>query len=207
VKDNQPALRADLNAAFADLDAICARSGGEIPRWLKREWTDRGIVFNRHREVSASHGRTEIRVIEALSDPDWNAQAGEAGTKGTPWPHLSQIIRLKRERTAKGKTTEETVNLVTSLSSEDADAEHLLIYQRKYWEIENRLHWVRDVTFGEDRSQVRSGNAPQVKAALTNLTMTVLRRHGCSNLAAALRTFAARSHTAIALVLSAHLLL
>jgi len=142
-----------------------------------------------------------------VSDPQLNAYVGSAGVAGSAWPHLSQIVRLKRERTVKGKTTSETAYLVTSLPPKKADASRLLGYNRAYWEIENRLHWVRDVTFGEDRSQVRSGNAPQVKAALTNLTITLLRRKGISNVAAALRTYAARSQEALSLVLSAHLLL
>src|SRR4029078_8234945 len=123
--------------------------------------------------------------------PEWNAVAGNAGSRGEAWPHLSQIIRLKRKRTVKGNTTQETVHCITSLSPKDADAERLLAYNRSYWGMENRLHWVREVTFGEDHSQVRSGNAPQVKAALTNLTMTLLRRRKVSNLASALRTYAA----------------
>jgi hypothetical protein len=118
---------------------------------------------------------------------------------------LSQIVRLQRERTVKGATTTETVCLVTSQPPKKADASRLLDYNRTYWEIENRLHWVRDVTFGEDHSQVRSGKAPQVKAALTNLTVILLRRKGFSNIAAAVRTHAARPHVALSLVLSAHL--
>jgi hypothetical protein len=69
--------------------------------------------------------------------------------------------------------------------------------------IENKLHYVRDVTFDEDRSQVRSGAAPQATAACRNLALALLRRAGHANIAAATRTFAGRSGTAIALVASA----
>jgi hypothetical protein len=68
--------------------------------------------------------------------------------------------------------------------------------------IENRLHGGRDVTFDEDRSQIRSGAAPQVGAALRSLGIAWLRRHGASNIAAALRTCSARPRAAVALVLS-----
>ena len=178
-----------------------------MPPWLKREWETEGVTFTRSQTVSKGHGRREVRECWAVSDPQLNEYVGSAGTAGSAWPFLSQIVRLKRERTVKGATTTETVYLVTSLSPQAADASRLLDYNRTYWKIENRLHWVRDVTFGEDHSQVRTGKAPQVKAALTNLTLTLLRRNGCSNVAAALRTFAARPQQALSLILSAHLLL
>jgi predicted transposase YbfD/YdcC len=205
VKDNQKALRADLEAAFQGIEAALKRGQGEIPPYQAREWQEEGVVFERHRDTAIGHGRLEEREIWTLSDPEINGYAGSAGTVGTAWPPLSQITRLLRKRTVKGKTTTEIVYWVTSLTPEAAGAKDLLTYIRDYWEIENRLHWVRDVTFGEDHSQVRSGNAPQVKAALTNLALTLLRRNGHNNIAAALRTFAARSRDAVALVLSAHL--
>jgi predicted transposase YbfD/YdcC len=167
-----------------------------------REWKKRGVVFDQRREVSKGHGRTEERTLRTLSDPEINRSAGVDGTVGAAWPGVSQILRIDRERTVKGATTTETTDLITSLSPRDANAKTLLALVRSYWEIENRLHWVRDVTFGEDRSQVRSGSAPPVKAALINRTITLLRRTGVSNIAAALRTYAAHFLQAISLVLS-----
>jgi hypothetical protein len=73
---------------------------------------------------------------------------------------------------------------------------------REYWGIENKLHRVRDVTCGEDDSQVRSGAAPQVCAALRNLMIALLRRTGVENIAAALRTHSGRPRAALALVLA-----
>ena len=67
-------------------------------------------------------------------------------------------------------------------------------------DIENRVHWVRDVTFDEDRSQVRTGNAPQVMAAFRNLTSTLVRWAGHTNIAAALRRHAAHVSEAFALI-------
>ena len=71
---------------------------------------------------------------------------------------------------------------------------------RKRWDIENRVNWVRDVTFDEDRSQVRTGNAPQVMAAFRNLTSTLVRWAGHTNVAAALRRHAAHVSETFALI-------
>ena len=109
----------------------------------------------------------------ALADPELNGYVGSAGTVGEAWPHLQQVCRLERQRVVKGK--------------KDADARRLLSLSRGHWGIENRLHWVRDVTFDEDRSQVRTGAAPQVLAGLRNLVISLVRRAGHSNVAAALR--------------------
>ena len=79
-------------------------------------------------------------------------------------------------------------------------AERLLRVLRKHWDIENRVHWVRDVTFDEDRSQVRTGNAPQVMAAFRNLPSALVRWAGHTNVAAALRRHAAHVSEAFALV-------
>jgi len=196
----------DLETAFERIEEALRRGRGTIPPYLEREWREKGVVFDRYRESSAGHGRFEERELWALFDPEVNRKAGITGSVGEAWPQLSQSVRLTRKRTLQGRTTTETVYGIASLSPDEADARTLLGYNRSYWKIENRLHWVRDVTFGEDHSQVRSGSAPQVKAALTNLVMTLLRRNGAKNLAAALRSFAARSKDAVALVLSAHLL-
>lgn len=77
---------------------------------------------------------------------------------------------------------------------------------RGHWGIENKLHWVRDVTFDEDRCQIRSGAAPQAVAACRNLVIALLRRTGVTNVAAALRTYAGRAAAAIRLVATAGLL-
>ena len=63
-------------------------------------------------------------------------------------------------------------------------------YLRGHWEIENRLHWVRDVTYGEDHSRIRTGTAPRAMASLRNLAISALRLAGQHNIAAALRHMA-----------------
>ncbi len=89
--------------------------------------------------------------------------------------------------------------VVTSLSSA-VGAPQLLRLIRVYWSIENRLHYVRDVTMGEDASQVRSGAAPEVLAALRNAVLGLLRHHGYANIAQALRHFAWSSGAALRLL-------
>ena len=106
------------------------------------------------------------------------------------WPHLAQVCRLERIVRTKGKTRRELAYAVTSLTPAAANPQRLLALWRGHWGIENRVHWVRDVTFDEDRSQVRTGSAPQVMAALRNLTISVIRLAGETNIAAALRRHA-----------------
>jgi predicted transposase YbfD/YdcC len=82
----------------------------------------------------------------------------------------------------------ETVFCITSLSAQQADATRLLTLNRDHWAIENRLHYVRDRTFDEDRSQVRKRAAPHLMASLRNLAIGLLRLAGAStNIAAASR--------------------
>jgi hypothetical protein len=88
----------------------------------------------------------------------------------------------------------EVVHGITSrLGTGSAGALALLGYVRGHWTIENRLHWVRDVTFDEDRSQVRKGNGPRVMATLRNLAISILRLAGARYIAKATR-WCARNH-------------
>ncbi len=159
------------------------------------------------RAPKAGHGRQEVRLVWVLQDPALNAYAGSAGTVGAAWPHLQQGCRVERQRTLRRrgqvvKVTREVTYAVTSRGPERAPAAALAAGLRGHWGIENRTHWVRDVTFDEDRSQLRSGAAPQAMAAVRNLAVALLRRAGCTNIAAALRTYAARPHAAVALLLA-----
>ena len=129
----------------------------------------------------------ELAVSEELND--W-----------AQWPHLAQVGRLVHTWTRKGRRHQETSYLITSLPEHEANPRRLLALARGHWGIENRLHWVRDVTFDEDRCQIRSGAAPQVMAALRNAVIGLFRGAGAPNIAAALRTHAAHPQRAIALV-------
>lgn len=157
------------------------------------------------REPKARHGRREARLCWALADPAVNAGAGEAGTHRAPWPHLAQVCRVRRRRVGvrTGEIEDEISYAITSLPPERADAARLLTLLRGHWGIENRLHHVRDVTFDEDRSAVRTKAAPQVAAACRNLAIALLRRAGAINIAAACRTCAGRPRTALILVATA----
>ena len=77
-----------------------------------------------------------------------------------------------------GKHCEEIAYGVTSLKKEKASAERLLVLNRGHWEIENRVHYVRDVTFDEDRSRIRVKNGPRVMASIRNLVISILRLMG-----------------------------
>lgn len=81
---------------------------------------------------------------------------------------------------------------ITGVPREQADAATLLRWRRGHWGIENRSHYVRDVTMGEDASRIKSGSAPQVLAAMRNAAIGWLRSRGADNIAAAPRRNAAR---------------
>ena len=85
---------------------------------------------------------------------------------------------VKRMREQKGKITTEYAYNIASLDQQKASAKRLLALNRSHWEIENRLHWVRDVTFDEDRSQIRKKNGAKVMASLRNLVISILRLLG-----------------------------
>ena len=94
-----------------------------------------------------------------------------------------------------------TVYAITSLTFAQASPARLADYLRGHWAIENGLHWVRDVTFGEDHSQIRTGAGPRMMAILRNLAISLVRlHHGASGIAEALRAFAAQPHRALAMV-------
>src|SRR5512132_504593 len=125
------------------------------------------------------HGRVEIRTLKA------------ATVAGLDFPHAAQALQVTRRVRDLGANPRRwrnvTIYAVTSLSTSNAAPWHLAGYARGHWTIENALHWVRDVTFAEDSSQVRSGNAPRAMATLRNLAIGALRLTGSANIASALR--------------------
>mgnify|MGYP001097164257 CR=1 FL=1 len=129
--------------------------------------------------MNKGHGRVESREIWVSSD-----LAGYLD-----FPYSQQVFRIERTVTKlDGSPMRHEVAFgVTSLTAAKASAGRLLELNRGHWGIENRLHWVRDVTFDEDRSQVRKGAGAQAMAALRNLAIGLLRRAGATNIAAALR--------------------
>jgi predicted transposase YbfD/YdcC len=108
------------------------------------------------------------------------------------WPGVAQVCKLERVTQRKGRETVEVEYAITSVPRARADAAELLSWWRGHWGIENGLHWVRDATFGEDRSRIRTGHAPEIFAALRNAAISVLRLQNVTNVAAALRHYAHR---------------
>jgi len=172
VKENQPTLRADMAL-------VCA-----MPPWGDEQPT--ATTWD------MGHGRIERRTL--------TTSAALAGS--SEWPGLEQGLQLERQVCFKksGQERSEVVSGVTSLSPEQATPSRLLDLVRGHWHIENTSHWVRDVTFAEDRSQVRCGHIPQVMAALRNLAIGLLRWAGYPNMAAACRQLAAQPEGALALI-------
>jgi hypothetical protein len=103
------------------------------------------------------------------------------------WPGVKQVCRIERTTLRGDAWTTQVDYAVTSVGRDRADATRLLNWQRGHWGIENKSHWVRDETFGEDRCRVRTGSAPQVLAGMRNLLMNWLRAAKTRNIAAALR--------------------
>jgi predicted transposase YbfD/YdcC len=159
VKGNQPRLRRQLAA---------------LP------WRD---VEPGHRRAETAHGRREIRSLKVVLI-----------AAGIEFPHARQAIQVTRRTRpvnahtgSKGRWRTETVYAITDLGAHQARPDELAAWIRGHWQIENGLHWVRDVTFAEDLSQVRTGAGPQVMASLRNLVISLHRLAGATNIAKALR--------------------
>jgi predicted transposase YbfD/YdcC len=172
VKDNQPQLKADSALVFTRPPA--------------------GDRQERAPTVDIGHGRIETRHLTTR----------EALVGYSEGPGLAQVFEGGRhvipQKTAKERV--EVVYGVTSLRPERATPHRLLELVRGHWGIENKSHWVRDVTFDEDRSQVRCGNIPHMMAALRNTAIGLLRWAGHTNIAAACRRLAAQPVQALALI-------
>jgi hypothetical protein len=116
------------------------------------------------------------------------------------WPGARLMLRL--ERTVIHKSTgvlhQELAYALFSLDLDSLTAEDLLRLWRQHWHIENRVHYVRDVTMGEDACRVRTANAPRAVATVRNTILSVLRLQGVLNVAEALRTFAQFPYRALA---------
>jgi len=172
VKDNQPQLKADIELVFT------------LPPAGDRQASVR--------TVDLGHGRIETRHLTT----------SEALVGYSTWPGLAQVLEVGRHVIIQ-KTGQERIEVVygvTSLPAERATPARVLDLVRGHWSIENKSHWVRDVTFDEDRSQVRCGSIPQVMAALRNTAIGLLRWAGHTNIAAACRRLAAQPAQALALI-------
>jgi len=171
VKANQPSLLEDIKQAFT-------------AQWWMSD------TLTHYKEVDVYAGRIEER----------NVKASTAMQGYSDWPGLRRVLKMERRITNKrtGVIREEEAYAITSLEEERASVKQLLKLWREHWHIENKLHYVRDVTYREDKSTVRAGKIPEVMAALRNAAITMMRMEGATNIAAACRRYAAQPGFAMA---------
>ncbi len=164
LKGNQPLTRAAARAVLTGPDT---------------DWAATSAVEN-----DRGHGRVERRQIRTTDADD------------TLFPGARQVFRLRRDVGGLDGVwdTKEIIHGITSLPAGLAGPAQLNHYQRQHWTVENRLHWTRDVTFGEDKSQVRTGTAPRALAGFRNLTINTFRLAGRANIAHARRDPARPRH-------------
>jgi predicted transposase YbfD/YdcC len=159
--------------------AVKANQPTLLKRCAELAW-HRVPVLDRTRDQA--HGRVELRTLKAVTVHHFG------------FPHAAQVVQVTRKtrdlhaNTRRWRTVR--AYAITSLTFAQASPARLADLLRGHWAIENGLHWVRDVTFAEDGSQVRTGTAPQVMACLRNLVIGALSRAGPVNVAAALRRHA-----------------
>ncbi len=166
VKGNQPQLLEDLRVLFAP-PAPAKRAGEGVLR-LPEQYAQ---------TMEKGHGRVDIRSIRVSSE-----------LKGySDWPGLEQVFEIRRRFQSKGVWHEAVRYGVTSLPATIAIPQRLLTLKRGHWTIENSLHYVKDVTMGEDKSTVHCDNGPKIMAALRNTAVSLLRHAGFSTIAARMR--------------------
>ncbi len=144
------------------------------------------------RTVDKGHGRREWRTLETSAAlADWLG-----------WPGGRQVLRrtCRRVIVATGEVSEDVTDGMTSLSAQQATAAVLERLWRGHWAIENRVHYPRDVTLGEDAGQAYRGNTPQALAALRNAVLNLFRAHGWQSVADALRHYGAFPDRALRLI-------
>lgn len=145
------------------------------------------------RKTEHGHGRTTTRTPKAAEIAD-----------GIGFPGAVQVLQLTRTTTddKTGKKHTEVVYAVTSLTVTDAKPAQIAAWLRGHWAIENRLHWVRDVTYSQDHSQIRTDGGPQVMATPRNTGISILRLTGHTNIASANRYHARDHHRPVKLLLN-----
>ncbi len=168
VKENQPALLRDIVTLFASR-ADAALRAASLPAWDMRETTT----------VDRGHGRVEARHLVASTELN----------DYLDWPGVAQVMMVERCWQEGGATKQAVRYAITSLPSSVADATRLGALVRGHWQIENGLHYVKDVTLGEDRSTIHKGNGPSIMAILRDTVVSVLHRAGWRTIAARLRYY------------------
>lgn len=184
----QHATAAQIVTAGADYVLTVKGNQPTLFNRLKRlPWKDVTSTTRSER----SRGRGITRTIKVVDVPDW-----------IEFTAAAQVAQLRRTTTRGAKKTVEVAYLVTSADARTARPEVLATWVQSHWHIENRLHWVRDVTFGEDASRIRTRAAPRVMATLRSLVIGLLRLNGWTNIAAGLRHHARHDQATADLVLT-----
>ena len=174
IKENTPLTRADLELFFEDEQAD------------RRTWQS-------FEQVEKGHGRLERRHI--TTSPDLNDYLLR------DWGEVGQVFRVQRERTSKQKHSVEVVYGWTSLTQKRCGPQRLSQLIRQHWAVENRLHWRRDATLGEDDCGVRLPPVAQMLAVLNTVVLSLMDLHQIPNVARQRRRFASHPHEALAWVL------
>ncbi len=132
--------------------------------------------------VEKDHGRIETRTI----------YAAQINPGQLSFPFANQVFKIERSFTDLSgmQISSDTAYGLTSLKAEHASPQRLLEYNRGHWSIENKVHYVRDVTFFEDSSRIRKGSGPRMMAIFKNIALNLLRSKGVKNIATAIQNFA-----------------
>ncbi len=141
--------------------------------------------------TQTGHGRRTTRTIKVVQAPSWITFTAAA-----------QVAQIRRTTTRNGTKSVEVVYIITSADARAAPPQRLAAWIRNHWGIENRCHWVRDVTYNEDHSRARTGRSPQAMACLRNTAISLHRLAGHTSIAAAIRHHAAKPDRPITLVLT-----
>jgi len=160
LKSNHPRLYGDVKAFFEDA--------------VDRGWP--GMDVEKDAEVDGGHGRVEIRRCWATGDVDWLDGRDQ-------WSGLRSLAMVEAERSenqwdeeAKRRVWTTTVQRRYYISSLPADARRIAEAVRSHWGIENRMHWVLDVGFGEDASRIRKRSGPENVSVLRRIAMNLIRK-------------------------------
>ncbi len=179
VKENQATLLRAIATLFASRAEV-ALTAASLPAWDMRETTT----------LDKGHGRLELRHLVAST----------ALNEYLTWPDLAQVLMVERTWWERKLRKTAVRYGITSLPSAVADAAQLLALVRGHWQIENGLHYVKDVTLGEDRSLIRKGNGPNIMAILRDTVVSVLHRAGWRTIAERLRCYSSDATAALMLL-------
>ena len=146
----------------------------EVQAWFHkaRRTAFHGLAHQQDEQTEHGHGRTEVRRCTQVDiDPQWL-------TKGAQWAGLKTAVEIESERYIDGHVSNETRYYI---SSHGVDAQHASTIVRGHWEVENKLHWVLDVTFREDESRIRRGHGAEVMNALRKISLNLLKQNSTRN--------------------------